>query len=164
MVPLVIRSCSVLFTMLVFLASSGTSLNAQEKGPDMHWKLQGNLRDSSGNKNTASNHGADLSAVGIKGEKNGSAQFDGRKSYIEIPHSQSLALGSGDFSVSLWVHTTEKMDDNPGDLITKYDPETRRGFNLSLVNHAGVVGSQANYRNIQFGIDNGKQSDQWRDA
>ena len=27
----------------------------------------------------------------------------------------------------------------------------------------GVVGSQANYRNIQFGIDNSKQTDQWRD-
>ncbi|MFT4688041.1 MAG: hypothetical protein ACJASX_000705 [Limisphaerales bacterium] len=147
----------------LFLASSWTVLNAQESDPEGHWKLQGDLLDSSGNNNTARNHGANLSAVGIKGRKGGAAQFDGRRSYIEVTHSQSLALGSGDFSISLWVHTTEKMDDNPGDLITKYDPETRRGFNLSLVNHAGVVGSQANYRNLQFGIDNGKQSDQWRD-
>ena len=147
----------------LLLASWSTVLNAQEKDPEGHWKLQGDLLDSSGNNNTASNHGADLRAVAIKGEKGGAAQFDGRGSYIEIPHSQSLALGSGDFSVSLWVHTTEKMDDNAGDLITKFDPKTRRGFTLSLVNHAGVVGSQANYRNLQFGIDNGKQSDQWRD-
>ena len=97
----------------------------------------GSAGQFAGNNKTASNHGADLSAVGIRGEKSGAAQFDGRKSYIEIPHSQSLALGTEDFSVSLWVHTTEKMDDNLGDLITKYDPEIRRGFNLSLVNHAG---------------------------
>ncbi len=138
-------------------------IHAGEDDVAGYWKLQGDVQDSSGNNNTAINHGADLSAIGIDGEKSGAAQFDGRRSYVEIAHSQSLALASGDFSVSLWVHTAEKMDDNLGDLITKYDPVTRRGFNLSLVNHAGVTGSQANYRNLQFGIDDGKQSAQWRD-
>ncbi|MDF1746684.1 MAG: LamG domain-containing protein [Gimesia sp.] len=159
------KTCSCLTALLTSLSlfSTGMHLYAQEDNPAGHWILQGNLLDSSGNKNTAINHGVDLSAVGIDSGKDKSVLFDGRKSYLEIPHSPSLALGTGDFSVSLWVHTKEKMDDNLGDLITKYDPETRRGFNLSLVNHAGVVGSQANYRNLQFGIDAGRQSAQWRD-
>jgi len=143
-------------------AQANPFLYAEEASLVGHWKLQGDLLDSSGNNNKASNHGVELSAAGTGGQKNGTAQFDGIKSYIEIKHSKSLALGTGDFTISLWVHTAETMDDNLGDLITKYDPATRKGFNLSLVNHAGVTGSQANYRNLQFGIDDGKQSAEWR--
>ncbi|MEQ9068798.1 MAG: hypothetical protein RLO18_18835, partial [Gimesia chilikensis] len=158
-----IRSFLIPLLASLLPVSVGMVLFAQEGSPAGDWKLQGDLLDSSGNQNTAINHGVNLSAVRNEHENSLAALFDGRKSYLEIPHSQSLALGTGDFSVSLWVHTTEKLDDNLGDLITKYDPETRRGFNLSLVNHAGVTGSQANYRNIQFGIDAGRQSTQWRD-
>lgn len=149
--------------VLLLLASSSSSLIAQESGLVGHWKLQGDLLDSSGNKNVARNHHVDLNALTVHSNKASVAEFDGRKSFIEIPHSQSLALGKDDFSLSLWLNTTKNMDDNVGDLINKYDPVTRKGFNLSLVNHAGVTGSQANYRNIQFGIDNGKQSAEWRD-
>ncbi|MBG85690.1 MAG: hypothetical protein CMO80_02175 [Verrucomicrobiales bacterium] len=131
---------------------------AQERGLAGHWKLQSDLRDSSRNGNAARNHGVDFA----DGE-DGAARFDGVRSYAEIPHHKSLALGRKDFSLSLWVHTAENMDDNPGDLISKYDPKTRRGFTLSLFNHAGAAGSQANYRNIQFGIDNGKPPSKWRD-
>ncbi len=127
--------------------------HAQESGLIGYWKLQGNLLDSSGNENDATNHGVDLS----------SSQFDGRKGYIEVPDSPSLAFGSSDFTISLWVNIAEELDDNLGDLISKYDPKTRRGFNLSIVNHAGVTGSQANYRNVHFGIDDGKQSTEWKD-
>ena len=147
----------------LLLTSSSSDLYAQESDLLGHWKLQGDLLDSSGNKNTASNHGVELSATGPKGQKNGAAQFDGVKNYLEIANNQSLAIGTGDFSISLWVHLAETMDDNLGDLITKYDPETRKGFSLSVVNHAGVTGSQANYRNVHFGIDDGKQSAEWKD-
>ena len=157
------KRCLIRLLGSLMLLSVGTNLYSQDSDLIGHWKLQGDLLDSSKDKNKASNHGVDLSAIGPKGQKNGAAQFDGRKSYIEISHNQSLALGTGDFSISLWVHVAETMDDNLGDLITKYDPDTRKGFNLSLVNHAGVTGSQANYRNIQFGIDDGKQSAEWRD-
>jgi hypothetical protein len=142
----------------LILANVCPDVDAQQSGLAGHWKLRSDLRDSSSHGNAANNHGAVFPA-----EENGAAQFDGVKSYIEIPHSASLALGREDFSLSLWVFTAEKMDDNPGDLISKYDPKTRRGFNLSLFNHAGATGSQANYRNIQFGIDNGRQSAEWRD-
>lgn len=156
-------SCLKRLFLCLLLASSSTSLSAQEAGLIGHWQLQGDLLDRSGNNNTARNHHVNLNALTVHSNKASVAEFDGRKSYLEIPHRQSLALGTGDFTISLWLNTAAKMDDNVGDLITKYDPVTRKGFNLSLVNHAGVVGSQANYRNIQFGIDNGKQSAEWRD-
>jgi len=145
------------------LMSAGPVLHAQENDLLGHWKFQGDLLDSSGNKNKANNHGVDLDASGTNAQSNRVAQFDGVGSYIEIPHSQVLSTGTGDFTISLWVHTAEELDDTLGDLITKYDPETRKGFNLSIVNNAGVTGSQANYRNVQFGIDDGKQSEKWKD-
>lgn len=148
---------------LLLLLGLCPGLDAQEGGLAGRWKLQGDLLDSSGNQNKTVNHGVELGAEGAKGQKNGAARFDGVKGHIEIPPSQSLALGTGDFSIALWLHTAEDLDDNLGDLVTKYDSKTRRGFNLSLVNHAGTTGSQANYRNIQFGIDDGKQSPEWRD-
>jgi len=147
----------------ILLTDMGSNLRAEEHNLTGHWKLQGDALDSSASNNKSLNYGVDVKAAGPKGQKNGAAYFEGTKSYIEIKHSQSLEPGTGDFTISLWIHTEEKMDDNLGDLITKYDPETRKGFNLSLVNHAGVTGSQANYRNLQFGIDDGKQSAEWHD-
>ncbi len=156
-------SASLLFLGLSPSLEAQREGDAQGNGPVGHWKLQGDLRDSSGHGNQASNHGADLEAEGIQGQKKGAARFNGVNSYVAVPHSRSLTPGNGDFSLSLWLHTAAKMDDNLGDLITKYDPKSRKGFTLSLVNHAGATGSQANYRNLQFGIDDGKQSAQWRD-
>ncbi len=118
------------------------------------WTLQSDLRDHSANRHQTINHGLSQNTEG---------RFDGRKNYLEIADVPALNFGAGDFTISLWVNLTEKMDDNVGDLITKYDPETRTGFNLSIINHAGVTGSQANFRNVHFGIDNGKQSAEWRD-
>src|SRR5690606_32200474 len=43
------------------------------------------------------------------------------------------------------------------------DPETRRGFFLTIKTSAGVTFSQANRRHLQFGIDDDKESD-WESA
>ena len=37
--------------------------------------------------------------------------------------------------------------------MTCYDPDTRTGFTLSLMNYAGVTNAQSNWRNLLFGID-----------
>ena len=87
------------------------------------------------------------------------ARFHGRGAHIEIADSDSLDCGSEDFTIALWVHTDEILDDTLGDLLTKFDPAARRRFNLSIKHHAGVTGSQANYRNLQFGIDNAQLSE-----
>ena len=52
------------------------------------------------------------------------------------------------------MHLDEKLDDVPGDLVSRYDPTSRRGFHLTLKSNAGVANTQANYRQLQFGIDN----------
>src|SRR6476646_6899337 len=53
------------------------------------WKLQGDCRDYSGQGNHGVNHGVDLEH----------GAFDGVKSFIEVPASDSLKLGKGDFAI-----------------------------------------------------------------
>lgn len=93
----------------------------------------------------------------------GAATFNGLSSHITIADADSLDFRTNNFSISLWVHTDAELDDVIGDLVNKYDSESRTGFNLSIKHHAGVTGSQSNYRHLHFGIDAGKQDAEWRD-
>lgn len=95
--------------------------------------------------------------------EDGAATFDGRSSQVIVPAEKLPPLGTLDFSISAWLHTDEFLDDVPGDIISQYDPATRRGFHLSLVNAAGVTSSQAMQRQLQFGIDNGQSEAEWTD-
>src|SRR5262249_21303750 len=88
--------------------------------------------------------------------------FDGIDSRLEVKPSPALRLGIGDFTVALWVHTSESLDDDLGDLVTMYDAKKRVGFNLSLRNNTGVTSCQANTRQRQFGIDAGSEP-KWAD-
>lgn len=128
-----------------------------------HWKLAGDAKDSSGHGNDGQNHGVDLSAPGRNGSANGAARFDGINAFIEVPSSKSLGLGTGDFTLTAWVHTARELDDVVGDLVSKFDPAARRGFNWCIKDGYGSVGSQANFRNIQFGIDSGTEP-KWTDC
>jgi len=127
-----------------------------------HWGLQSNCLDASGNEFHGTNHGAQFVPQGPPGGE-GAARFDGLGAYIAVPHNPSLALADGDFSIAVWLKTDAALDDVIGDILTKYDPATRRGFTLNVKHHAGMTSSTANYRNIEFGIDNDYLSE-WQDC
>ncbi len=120
------------------------------------WKLRGDCRDCSPNRNDGKCFGVSLTASG--------AEFDGLSGYIHIPNSKSLALGSKDFSVLVWIRTDTQSDDLTGDILSKYDPVARRGLSLGIMDNSGVVGSQANSRNLHFGIDGGGIDGDWTDC
>jgi hypothetical protein len=61
------------------------------------------------------------------------------------------------------VHTAEALDDLPGNILSQYDPGKRRGFQLSIDSRPGVTSSQANARQLHFGIDNGRSDAKWTD-
>ena len=129
-----------------------------------HWPLAGDTQDASGNGNHGHNHGADLTAQGPNQQSNSAARFDGHDSFILVPNSPSLQLGTDDFSIAAKIHTEALLDDPIGDLLEKFDPDQRRGFNLGLKRHSAACSSLANYRNVHFGIDNGHVDDQWTDC
>ncbi len=125
-------------------------------GPIAHWTLSGDCIDHSGGNHHAVNHG-------VKLDDTDGAVFNGRDAWLEVPSSEKLRLGSGPFSLAVWVYTDAKLDDVLGDVFSWYDPDTRTGVNLSLMNYAGVTSAQSNWRNILFGIDADHLDPQWTD-
>lgn len=99
------------------------------------------------------NHGVEF-AAGDAGRPGGFARFAGRGQHVAIP--APLPLGRGDFTISAWVRTDADADEC-GDIVTHFDPLTRTGLSLSLRTNAGVTHSQANRRQLQFGIDAGTE-------
>ena len=82
--------------------------------------------------------------------------------WLEVEANPALKFGAKDFTVSLWMRTDERLDDVPGDLLSQFDSEKRRGWQLSLKSHA-VTASQANLRTLHFGIDNNRLEEKWTD-
>lgn len=149
---------------LLFVAAlAAPAARGEDRDLIGHWKLAGDAKDSSGQGHDGENHGVDLAAPGRDGKAGGAARFDGINAFIEVPSSKSLGLGTGDFTLTVWAHTTRELDDVVGDLCSKFDPASRRGFNWCIKDGYGSVGSQANFRNIQFGIDSGTEP-KWTDC
>jgi len=74
--------------------------------PVAHWKFdegKGTVaNDSSKNSNTGTVHSATW-ATGLVG---GALKFDGVKDYVSVPHSNTIDVGKGAFSFSLWFMST----------------------------------------------------------
>lgn len=70
--------------------------------------------------------------------------------------------GRGDFSIAVWARA-EVSDRITGDLASQYDPGKRRGFHLTLKSNPGVTSNVANWRHLQFGIDDDRPG-AWRDC
>jgi hypothetical protein len=146
---------------LVLLAGLAVCTAADDRGPVAHWRLAGDAKDASANRLDATNGGVKFTAKGRDG-KSPAAVFDGVGGRLEVKPASALRLGAGDFTVALWVQTSEALDDDLGDLVTMYDAKKRVGFNLSLRTNTGVTSSQANTRQLQFGIDAGSEP-KWAD-
>ncbi|MGC9316422.1 MAG: LamG-like jellyroll fold domain-containing protein [Armatimonadota bacterium] len=155
---MVMRWRLILITPLLLESATMASIDDGLVG---HWPLAGDCRDHSGHGNDAVNHGVNLHSAGPDGEEE--ALFDGLSSWLEVPNDASLRLGSGDLTIAAWVRTDELLDDVIGDICSSYDPARRRGFNFTIVNHAGMTSSQSNYRTLQFGIDDGRMTG-WQDC
>lgn len=138
-----------------------TLCHAAAAAPDSvlvgHWPLLHDARDASGCANDGVVSGASFTPKG-------GAVFDGKDDFIELPPSEALRLGRKDFTIAVWVHTDEELDDVVGDILSNYDPSTRRGINLSVMNYVGGTTAQSNWRNLFFGIGNGQSPTSWIDC
>ena len=128
----------------------------------VHLPLAGDTRDFSGNGRHGSAHDVDLGAAGPGGSRHTAAAFDGRRSWIEIPGSDS-PFGRNDFTISVFVQLEQRNDDVPGDIASKFDAQARRGVNFGILTLPGSTSSQPNYRNVHFGIDQAVIEPNWTD-
>ena len=147
------RVNNVVIVTVILSWTLSCAADETDKGLVGHWQLQGDCRDSSGQGNHGVNHGVDLEHGG----------FDGVQSFIEVPTSESLKLGKGDFAVCAWIYTEKELDDIVGDVIDMYDPAQRRGITLTINSSAGGYQSQGTDRHVHFGIDNARMTD-WQDC
>jgi len=92
------------------------------------------------------------------------ARFDGMRSVLRVAGCPALQTGHRDFSACAWVWTEAGNSDVVGDIVSRFDHASRTGFSLSVVSGAGVTSAQANYRNVHFGIDQGRQEAGWQDC
>ncbi len=145
------------WTLLLALSLAALPARADDRGLIGHWKLSGDANDASGRGHHGRTVAVDLSAPGPDGAPRGAARFDGKSSYVEVPPSPGLNLGRGEFTLAVWVHTEASLDDVLGDLVSQYDPVARRGLNWCIKSGAGATNSQANERNVHFGIDAGTE-------
>ncbi|MBX3419992.1 MAG: LamG domain-containing protein [Pirellulaceae bacterium] len=75
-----------------------------------------------------------------------------------IAEGQTPRFGRGDFSISLWFNSDPDRSGQSADLISQYDPKLRRGFHLTLKSNSGATSNQANWRHLQFGLDDNRLS------
>jgi hypothetical protein len=137
-----------------FLAGGAALAAAAPGGLIGDWRLRGDARDSSGMGHHGENRGVSFTGQGAK--------FDGQAAHIEVPDRPALRLGTGDFTISARICTVRDLDDVAGDIASKYDPSTRRGFTFGVKTNA-VTFSQSNDRQLQFGIDSGRAAE-WQDC
>lgn len=145
----------VLSILVLNMLSGGVSFGAD--GLIAHWKLTRDGQDSSGNERHAVSHG-------VRFDESDGAFFNGRDSWLEVPADRLPDPGSKPFTISVEVHTERELDDALGDILTWYDPASRNGLNLGLMNYSGVTSSQSNWRNVFFGIDAARGGDRWVDC
>lgn len=81
----------------------------------------------------------------------------------EVAAREAPGLGRGDFSLAAWVKVDGRMDRPTGDILSRYDPKTRRGYHLTLKSSPGVTSNQPNDGHLQFGIDDNSENN-WMDC
>lgn len=81
---------------------------------------------------------------------------------LEVPALKAPDLTGKEATLALWVEVPLKLDRAMGDLISHYNPITRRGYHLTLKSSSGVTSNQPSDRHLQFGIDDDR-STPWED-
>lgn len=142
---------------VVLLVIASWSVCQAADQPIAHWPLRRDANEVGSNGLHAKTHGGESMF-----SETGGVKLDGRDDWLEVPAHSALKFGTKEFTVSLWLHTDEQLDDVPGDLLSQFDVDKRRGWNLSLKSHA-VTASQANLRTLHFGIDNDRLEPKWTD-
>lgn len=131
--------------------------NSLKRGLIGYWKLSDDAKDYSDNQLLSIPHGGIKTGTFTTAEKEKSAIFDGRTAWLEVPVQPGMRLGSGDFSVAVWIYTEDSLQDVLGDIISQYDLSSHKGFHLSLKYNFGPTNT-GNFRQLGFGIDDNLSS------
>ncbi|MBT4139663.1 MAG: hypothetical protein HOE48_17200, partial [Candidatus Latescibacteria bacterium] len=118
-----------------------------------HWPLQENASDVAGKHHGVAHQVTFVDGPG--GSTTAAAQFNGPDSRIEVPAANDLQLANKDFSIAAWVRCDTPMRGVFGEVLSKFDPNSRCGFNLQVAGSTAGYSAMSDSRHIHFGIDDG---------
>lgn len=101
--------------------------------------------------------------VSPEGGPRSSAAFDGREAMIALPAPPAAMAGKSDFAISLWLHTEASLRDALGDVVSAFETERQHGWVLSLGHRPAAVGSQGNFRQLEWGGVTRSEPGTWQD-
>src|SRR3990170_2796137 len=130
--------------------------------PIARWRLAGDVRDSMDKHHGEIRAGIGY-ATGPDGSPRGAAYFDGGGAHVRISDRQAFNFGTKDFSIAVWVKFDAGVTTPIGDIVGKFDPDTRKGFSLLASASSPGYNSIADARNIQFAIDSATEP-KWTDC
>lgn len=152
-----------LWLAVAWCGIAGPATAAEPAGLVAHWPLRGDAKDLGPHAWHLQTHGPiDFSAAGPTGEASTAVKLDGREAWLSLAGAKLQDHTDGDFTFSAWVEVPEGSADVPGDLISRFDPKSRRGWWVGVKTSA-VTTSVANERQLQFGIDADHQGE-WVDC
>lgn len=134
-----------------------------KKGLVGYWTFEGDARDYSGCENHGRPHGVDFTAAGRSGQPGTAAHFNGVDGCIEVAHHPNISLRGEDFTIAARVRVDEDHTDVIGDMVSKFDPVARRGFNFYITASSAGYNSHGDGRHLHFGIDNAME-ESWEDC
>lgn len=121
-----------------------------------HWRLETDGKNLVDEDSTI----VDESLTFVTDESRRAARFMGSASFLRDT-SKLLKIGNNDFTISLWIKTADGDEAMPGDVLTLTDASGRT-MRLSIVTRSGVTHSQPNWRQLEFGMDDGTMGE-WSD-
>ncbi|MBT4612185.1 MAG: hypothetical protein HOC05_19220, partial [Gemmatimonadetes bacterium] len=118
-----------------------------------HWPLCGDADDAVGGHH---GHATALSyTTGPTGDPVGAGEFNGTSSHIRVDDDAQLRLGTGDFTLALWIRCEDPMRHVFGDILCKFDPVSRCGLNLHVAGSSPAYSAMSDQRHVHFGMDDG---------
>ena len=127
-----------------------------------HWPLGPDTKDHSRFSHATKAVDVGVGETGPNGKTNSAARFNGKTSLLEIADHPELRFGDGDFTVSAWISIEA---DVVGNILSKFDETKRQGYHFYVLTSSGVTSAAtANYRQLQFGIDEDRLEPEWRDC
>lgn len=146
----VLLKCRLPFVLsYLFLAAANAGADDSTANLAAHWPLRSDSRAAVGASHAASRGEVQFKTVGGRP----AAVLNGRDSYFEV--ESPLRLGTGDFSVAMWVHPDRPLTAVPGNLLSCWNALQRRGWNLYMQGSSSAYSSICDSRHLHFGIDDG---------
>ena len=128
------KAVFLLFVLAMVFSMAGAALGDLEG----HWKFDEtsgtSASDSSGNNNTGTLYY--MSDPWVSGYLNNAIDFDGGDDYVNVPDSDSISVGNGDFTISAWIypHTVSSSQA----IVSKLNGTFQKEYDLALTSSGAI--------------------------